>query len=196
MSNLLRHVMGDERFTQRYLTWLYDECPDGDTVAVDIGDERPDIVGHGAAVPVMLRNAERRERFVQIVNIAVAERGRGNNVFATQVLAHIPYVLEQGAIGGFRSDQRGVDRARHLVGRASALPFMQLPLKVCPPPGTGLGGGQLRSFCAVPGVASVRPDRSDRRPSAGRRLAALLDDRRAALATEPPRHPLRAACGG
>ena len=58
VSNLLRHVMGDERFTQRYLTWLYDECPDGDTVAVDIGDERPDIVGHGAAVPVMLRNAE------------------------------------------------------------------------------------------------------------------------------------------
>ncbi|MCB1005826.1 MAG: hypothetical protein R2699_07325 [Acidimicrobiales bacterium] len=139
VSNLLRHVMGDERFTQRYLTWLYDECPDGDTVAVDIGDERPDIVGHGAAVPVMLRNAERRERFVQIVNIAVAERGRGNNVFATQVLAHIPYVLEQGAIGGFGvTNEASTVPGTSLDGLGASF-LMQLPLKVCPPMGTGLG---------------------------------------------------------
>ena len=139
VSDLLRSVMGDDRFTPRYLEWQYDEDPDGETVAVDIGDDRPDIVGHGAAIPVHLRDAERTARFVQIVNIAVAERGRGNNTFAEQVLAHVPYVLEQGTIGGFGvTNEASTVPGTSMEGLGASF-LMQLPLKICPPMGAGFG---------------------------------------------------------
>lgn len=135
----LRTVMQDHRFTPGYLAWLYDQNPVGDTVAVDICDEDDEIIAHGAALPQRLRNADREALFVLIVNAAVHPRAQGNNIFATKIIEHIPYVLEQGCIGGYGvTNERSTVPSLKLDGLGAHL-VAQLPLKVCPPLGTGSG---------------------------------------------------------
>ncbi len=135
----LRAVMNDQRFTPRYLAWLYDDNPVGDTVAVDICDESDEIIAHGAALPQQLRSAERQARFVLIVNAAVQPRAQGNNIFATKIIEHIPYVLEQGCIGGYGvTNERSTVPSLKLDGLGAHL-VTPLPLKICPPLSTGAG---------------------------------------------------------
>ncbi|MCX7620553.1 MAG: hypothetical protein N2037_06875 [Acidimicrobiales bacterium] len=135
----LRDVMHDQRFTPGYLTWLYDQNPVGDTVAVDICDDDDEIIAHGAALPQRLRKGDREALFVLIVNAAVQPRAQGNNIFATKIIEHIPYVLEQGCIGGYGvTNERSTVPSLRLDGLGAHL-VSQLPLKICPPLGTGAG---------------------------------------------------------
>ena len=135
----LQSIMKDDRFTPRYLSWLYDENPDGESVAVDICDDDGQMIAHGAALPVWLRSRDRSERFVLSVNSAVLPESRGRNLFATKILEHIPYVLEQGVVGGFGvTNERSTVPAVSLDGLGATL-IGQLNLKVCPPMSAGVG---------------------------------------------------------
>lgn len=133
-SALLHKVFSDERFADRsYLNWHYNENPVGTSIAVDLRDEHGSLFGHGAALPQEFRDGERTTRFVQIVNIAVLPGRRGENVFAHEVLNHIPYVLEQGVTAGFGvTNESSTTPGVSLDGLGATL-VCQLPVKVLLP---------------------------------------------------------------
>jgi len=133
-STLLHRVFHDERFADpAYLNWHYNESPVGTAIAVDLRDEHEEVFGHGAALPQEFRNAEGNTRFVQIVNIAILPGRRGENLFAHEILNHIPHVIEQGVIGGFGvTNANSTDPAISLDGLGATL-VCQLPVKVLLP---------------------------------------------------------------
>ncbi len=133
-ARLLKQIMGDARFDDPgYLNWLYNECPVGRTVGVNIRDDDGVLYAHGAAIPQELRNADGPSKFVVIVNVAVLSSHRGANTFAEQILAHVPYVLEQGCIGGYGvTNERSTVPSVSLDGLGGTL-VGTVPIKVCVP---------------------------------------------------------------
>jgi hypothetical protein len=133
-ARLLKRVMGDARFDDAgYLNWLYNESPIGRTVGVNLRDDEGTLYTHGAAVPQELRNADGPARFVLIVNVAVLPTHRGDNTFARAVIEHIPYVLEQGGIGGYGvTNERSSTPAMSLEGLGGTL-VGPLPVQLCLP---------------------------------------------------------------
>lgn len=133
-SHLLHTVFDDERFADPgYLNWHYNESPVGVAIAVDLKDEHGIVFGHGAAIPQEFRDGERDTRFVQIVNIARLDERAGENLFASELLKYVPYVLEQGVTGGFGvTNAKSTSPAISLDGLGATL-VCSLPVKILLP---------------------------------------------------------------
>lgn len=148
-ARILLHVMGDERFRgTAYLDWLYGDQPVGTTVEVVVRDDSGRPVAHGAAIPRELRRDDREARFVEIVNAAVIPNSQGQNIFAGEILNHVPLVLAQNCIGGFGvTNERSTVPGVSMDGLGATL-VRPLAVKVCPP--TKLRSTTARSYDVTP----------------------------------------------
>jgi hypothetical protein len=133
-AEILLQVMGDERFRgTEYLDWLYGDQPIGTTVEVVVRDDAGRPVAHGAAIPQELRRDDREARFVEIVNAAVIPNSQGQNIFASEILNHVPFVLAQNCVGGFGvTNERSTVPGVSMDGLGATL-VRPLPVKLCAP---------------------------------------------------------------
>lgn len=152
-ARILHHVMGDKRFRDTaYLDWLYGDQPIGTTVEVVVRDDSGRPVAHGAAVPQELRCRESEARFVEIVNAAVIPNSQGQNIFAGEILNHVPLVLAQNCIGGYGvTNERSTVPGVSMDGLGATL-IRPLPVRVCIP--SRLTPRSAQSYDATPGFLS------------------------------------------